>query len=144
MGAKKGDTLKVHYTGTLEDGMEFDSSKGRDPLEFVLGEGTLIPGFEKAVEGREKGDKITIAIPPEEAYGPVEEGLQVRVERESLPEELDPEVGMVVQLTTDDDVTEVEAIITEVTEEDILLDANHPLAGKKLLFEVEILDIIPV
>lgn len=143
MGAKKGDTMKVHYIGTLENGVEFESSLDHEPLEFVLGEGALITGFEKAMEGREVGEKLTITIPPEEGYGPVMEEWKIRVERAHLPDELDPQLGMIIQLQNEDDVTEAEAIITEVTDTDVLLDANHPLAGKKLIYSVEILDITP-
>lgn len=143
MGAKKGDVLQVHYTGTLADGTEFDSSRDREPLEFVLGGGMLIPGFDRAVEGREVGDSFSFTIPADQAYGPAREDMRVAVARNEIPEHIIPEVGMVLQLTTDGATPEVDAMITKVTDEVVLLDANHPLAGKDLTFAVEILSITP-
>lgn len=139
MAAKNGDTLRVHYTGTLDDGTEFDSSREREPLEFTLGEGSLIPGFEKAVTGKEAGETVKVTIPAEDAYGEHLEELVIEVERGQVPAHITPEVGLMLQLTTEDG--EMDVLITEVNDEVITLDANHPLAGENLTFEIEILEI---
>ncbi|MEX0844054.1 MAG: peptidylprolyl isomerase [Balneolaceae bacterium] len=138
---KNGDTVKVHYTGKLEDGSVFDSSESRDPLEITLGEGKLIPGFEKAVVGLEVGDKTTANIESAEAYGDRREDLEVTVERAQLPEEIEPEVGMQLQLNQPDGQP-VPVQITKVEEENIIIDANHPLAGKDLTFDIELVEIV--
>lgn len=139
MAAKNGDTLRVHYTGTLDDGTEFDSSREREPLEFTLGEGSLIPGFEKAVTGKEAGETVKVTIPAEDAYGEHLEELVIEVERGQVPAHITPEVGLMLQLTTEDG--EMDVLITEVNDEIITLDANHPLAGENLTFEIEILEV---
>lgn len=138
---KNGDTVKVHYTGKLEDGSIFDTSESRDPLEITLGEGKLIPGFENAVVGLEVGDKTTANIESTEAYGERRDDLEVTVEREQLPEDIEPEVGMQLQLNQPDGQP-VPVQITKVEEENIIIDANHPLAGKDLTFDIELVDII--
>jgi peptidylprolyl isomerase len=139
MAARKGDTLRVHYTGTLSDGREFDSSRGREPLEFVLGQEMLIPGFERAVEGKAVGETVSVLISPDDAYGPRNEGLILAVPRGDVPAHITPEVGLRLQITMDDG--EMEVVITKVTEKEVVLDGNHPLAGESLLFHIEIVDI---
>ncbi|SHN60916.1 FKBP-type peptidyl-prolyl cis-trans isomerase [Desulfovibrio litoralis] len=139
--AKKGNTVKVFYTGTLEDGTEFDSNIGGTPLEFVLGEGQLIPGFEKAVTGKKVGDKVTTTIAPADAYGEYNEEETITIPRNEVPENIDPEVGMVLQLNMEGGVP-LDVMITEVTDEHVVLDANHPLAGKTLIFNIEIAEIL--
>ncbi|WP_421774807.1 FKBP-type peptidyl-prolyl cis-trans isomerase [Gracilimonas sp.] len=138
---KDGDTVKVHYTGKLEDGSVFDSSVSRDPLEVTLGEGKLIPGFENAVVGLEVGDKTTANIASADAYGERRDDLEVTIEREQLPEDIEPEVGMQLQLNQPNGQP-VPVQITKVEEENIIIDANHPLAGKDLTFDIELVEII--
>ncbi len=138
--ASDGDTVRVNYTGTLEDGTTFDTSVGREPLEFTLGEGKMIPGFEKAVYGLQVGKSKTVTIPAEEAYGPHRDDLVIVVEREQLPAGLEPEVGQQLQMQQTDGSTAV-VIVTDVSETTITIDANHPLAGKDLTFEIELVEI---
>lgn len=138
--AKKGDTVKVHYTGKLENGETFDSSKDRDPLEFVIGGGNVIPGFEKGVLGMKEGASVNITIPPEEAYGERDEQFVVRVSRNEFPENITPAVGLQLQMTQPNDEPIV-VMITDMSDDTITLDANHPLAGQTLFFEVELVEI---
>ncbi|MDR9418787.1 peptidylprolyl isomerase [Gracilimonas sp.] len=138
---KDGDTVKVHYTGKLEDGSVFDSSVERDPLEITLGEGKLIPGFEKAVVGLEVGDKTTASIESADAYGERRDDLELSIERSQLPQDIEPQVGMQLQLNQPNGQP-VPVQITEVEEENIKIDANHPLAGKDLTFDIELVDIV--
>lgn len=135
--AKNGDTVKVHYTGTLADGTQFDSSLERDPLEFTLGEGQLIPGFEKTVVGMTPGESRTVTVPAEEAYGPYRKEMVLEVPRSQFPPEMQLEIGMQLQLGGEEENKMVVAI-TAVTEEQITLDANHPLAGKDLTFNIQL------
>lgn len=141
MPIKKGDEVSVHYTGKLSSGEEFDSSRGRDPLKFTLGKGMLIPGFEAAVEGREPGDKVTVVIPPEQGYGKADPDLVFRVPRAQVPENIPLKEGTPLQLSTEDG--QMDVVITDVGPDEITLDANHPLAGKDLEFEIEIMDARP-
>jgi FKBP-type peptidyl-prolyl cis-trans isomerase 2 len=138
---KNGDTVKVHYTGKLEDGSVFDSSVERDPLEVKLGEGKLIPGFENAVIGLEVGDSTTANIESADAYGERREDLEVTVERSQLPEDIEPQVGMQLQLNQPNGQP-VPVQVTKVEDENIIIDANHPLAGKDLTFDIELVDIV--
>jgi len=138
--AKDGDTVRVHYTGTLDDGTTFDSSVEREPLEFTLGQDQVIPGFEEAVRGLEVGQSKTVTIPAAEAYGPYSEQLVMEIGRDQLPEGLDPEVGQQLQAQGADGRTTV-VVITEVSETTVTVDANHPLAGKDLTFEIELVEI---
>ena len=137
---KKNDTVKVHYTGKLEDGQVFDTSEGREPIEFTLGEGQLIPGFEKGLIDMKVNEKKTITIPKEEAYGEPRPELVQEVEKNQLPEEIKPEVGMGLVSKTPDG-REMNLIVAEVKDETIVVDGNHPLAGKDLVFDLEVVEI---
>jgi len=139
--AKSGDTVRIHYTGKLEDGTQFDSSSGREPLEFALGGGQVIPGFEQAVEGMVVGDSKSVAIEADRAYGPRQEQLVQDVPKTALPPEMEPAVGMSLQgQATDGQVTHF--VVTEVAETTITVDANHPLAGQTLNFDIELMEIV--
>ena len=138
---KKGDTVKVHYTGKLEDGKEFDSSLNRQPLQFEVGAGRVINGFEDAVVGLKVGDKKTVTIPAEDAYGSYDENLLIDIPKKNVPEGVIPEVGMKFQLVNQQGQA-VHVVVTEVHDETVRLDANHPLAGKTLVFDLEILEIL--
>jgi peptidylprolyl isomerase len=138
--AKSGDTVKIHYTGTLDDGTEFDSSAGREPLEFSLGSGQVIAGFDNAVDGMTVGDSKTVTIPPGEAYGEQHEQLVQEVPKTSLPDDMKPEVGMQLQSQGPDGQV-MNLVIAEVAEESITVDGNHTLAGKALTFAIELVEI---
>jgi len=138
--AKSGDSVKIHYTGTLEDGTEFDSSSGREPLEFSLGSGQVIPGFDNAVDGMAVGDSKTVTIPAGEAYGERHEQLIQQVPKTSLPDDMKPEVGMQLQSQSPDGQV-MNLLVTEVEDETITVDANHPLAGQALTFAIELVEI---
>lgn len=137
--AKSGHTVKVHYTGKLEDGSVFDSSQGRDPLGFTLGQGQMIPGFEQAVLGMTIGEVREANIPCKEAYGERSDELMVEVPMAQVPSDIKPEVGM--QLAINDGDKSRPVVVADVSEEKIVLDANHPLAGKDLTFEIELVEI---
>jgi peptidylprolyl isomerase len=139
--AKDGDTIKVHYTGKLDDGSVFDSSADRDPLEFKLGENRIIRGFENAVIGMEPGEKSTAKIPAEEAFGPHRDEMVMEVKKEDLPTDLEPKIGQKFNLHHSDDQTII-VTVTEVTEDTVTLDANHTLAGKDLTFDIELVEIV--
>lgn len=134
---KNGDTVKVHYTGTLADGTVFDSSLEREPLEFTLGEGQLIPGFEKTVLGMSAGESRTVIIPAEEAYGPYRAEMVLEVPRTQLPTDMQPQVGMQLQIGEEQGEGML-VQITQVSDSNITLDANHPLAGKDLTFNIQL------
>jgi len=138
--AKQGDTVKVNYTGKLSDGTIFDSSIGRHPMQFTVGKGQLIAGFEKAVLGMAAGDKKTVVIAVAEAYGPRQDSAVVEVERKNLPADLEAQIGQRLELTQEDDST-VLVTVMGASETSLTLDANHPLAGKELTFEIELLSI---
>ena len=138
--AKSGDTVKIHYTGTLDDGTEFDSSAGRDPLEFEIGSGQVIPGFDKAVEGMTVGDKQSVRIEATDAYGDRHEQLVQTVPKSALPEEIEPAVGMALQSQSPDGQV-MNLTVTEVTDDAITVDANHPLAGQALTFDIELVAV---
>ena len=138
--AKPGDTVHVHYTGRLDDGSVFDASEGRDPLEFTLGQGQVIGGFDDAVSGMAVGDAKTVRIPSDEAYGPRRDELLIEVPRAQLPDGLDVEVGMQLQLRREDGGA-MPVTVAETGEAAITLDANHPLAGQALTFELQLVGI---
>jgi peptidylprolyl isomerase len=138
--AKQGDTVRVHYTGTLTDGTVFDSSEGGDPLEFTLGGGDLIPGFEQIVMGMSEGERRTGTIAPEDAYGVHDDRLVLVVDRSTLPDEVEPEVGEELELESEAGET-LPVVITEITESEVTLDGNHPLAGKELIFTIDLVEI---
>lgn len=141
MAAKKGDTVKIHYTGTLQDGYVFDSSLDRMPLEFTIGSGMVIPGFEAAVIGQEVGYKATFTLQPEEAYGPLDEDKIFHFPHSAFPEGVKPEIGKAMELVSPDGVGQFVAYITEVNDDVVVLDANHELAGKALTFSIELMEI---
>jgi peptidylprolyl isomerase len=138
--AKKGDQVKVHYTGKLADGTVFDSSKDREPLAFELGAGMMIEGFDKAVTGMEIGQSKTAEIPSAEAYGEHREDMVVTVPRTQLPEDMEPEIGQQLGMQQPNG-QQVPVIVTKVETESIEIDANHPLAGKDLIFDLELVSI---
>ena len=138
--AQEGDTVKVHYTGKLDNGLVFDSSQDREPLEFKIGAGQVIPGFEKGIIGMEVGQSKTVKLPPEEAYGPQREELIAEVKKADIPENIKPSVGQRLSLRQPDGNT-VNVTISDVNEESITLDANHSLAGKTLIFDIELVEI---
>ena len=138
---KANDTVKVHYTGKLDNGQVFDSSVDREPLKVTLGQGLLIPGFEKGLIDMEVNENKTITIPKEEAYGEVRKELFQRIDRSELPESINPEVGMGL-VAQNPDGSERQLRVAEVTETDIVVDANHPLAGQDLTFELQLVDIM--
>jgi peptidylprolyl isomerase len=141
MEAKTGDVVRVHYTGRLLDGTTFDSSEGRDPLEFTVGAGQMIKGFDAGVQGMRVGDKKTIQIVPEEAYGHRDEEAIIEFPRENVPSDMQLEPGM--QLTLRNQYGQpVPVIVLEVKEEVVVMDANHMLAGQELVFEVELVEIV--
>ena len=137
---KENDTVKVHYTGKLVDGQVFDSSLEREPLEFKLGEGQLIPGFENGILNMAVNEKKTINIPSSEAYGEVRQELLQEIPKNELPEDIKPEVGMGLVSRTPEG-REIQLVVADVKDESIVVDANHPLAGKELNFEIELIEI---
>lgn len=139
--AKTGNTVHIHYTGRLDDGTVFDSSQDREPLAFTLGEGQVIPGFEAAVTGMEPGQSITTEIPSDEAYGPRRPEMEISMPRSQFPDGLNPEVGQQLQMQTPDGQA-VPVTVTGASDEAIDLDANHPLAGKDLTFDIELVKVV--
>ncbi len=137
---KENDTVVVHYTGKLANGEVFDSSEGKSPLEFKIGSGQLIPGFEKAVLGMKADESKTFNIPKDEAYGDVRDDLRYEVPVENFPEDIEPTPGMRLNMGTGDG-REIPVTVTEVQDKVVNLDANHPLAGKDLIFEVKVVEI---
>ncbi|MDY6918132.1 MAG: peptidylprolyl isomerase [Chloroflexota bacterium] len=139
--AKHGDTVKVHYTGKLADGTVFDTSANEEPLEFTIGQGQVIPGFEEAVVGMDPGQKKITKLPPDRAYGPFREDMVLVMDRRQISEQVTPEVGMQLEMR-DKDGTSFVVTVKEVTESSVTLDANHPLAGKDLRFDIQLLEIL--
>ncbi len=137
---KKGDKVRAHYRGTLDDGTEFDNSAGGDPIEFEVGSGALIPGFELAVVGMEAGEKKTLTLSVDEAYGPRREELLLTVPRDEVPADLDAAVGE--SLVLERNGQEIQVIVKSISDTGLTLDANHPLAGRDLVFEIEMIDIV--
>jgi peptidylprolyl isomerase len=138
---KTGDTVQVHYTGKLDTGEQFDSSRERDPLQFTLGNGELIPGFENAVIGMKVGDEKTVRIPSHDAYGPYMEEMKMVIDRTKIPEDLELKVGLNLTLQGTDE-RKLNVKIVDVTEDTVTMDANHPLAGQDLLFDIELMKIL--
>jgi peptidylprolyl isomerase len=139
--AKPGDKVRIHYTGTLSDGSTFDSSEGRDPLEFTVGSGEIIPGLDKEVEGMAVGEAKSVTVAAAEAYGDHDPGRTQAVPRDQVPDHIPLDIGTQLQLQTPDGQA-VAVSVAEVTEDEVVLDANHPLAGKDLNFAVELVEIV--
>ena len=140
--AQNGDKVKVHYHGKLRTGETFDSSQGREPLEFTVGSGQVIKGFDDGVRGMTPGDKKTVEIPVGEAYGEKESERIVEFPKNQFPPEMNPEVGMQLVMS-DGSGQQIPVLFTEVKEESVMLDANHPLAGQDLIFDIELVEIVP-
>jgi FKBP-type peptidyl-prolyl cis-trans isomerase 2 len=138
--AKEGSKVKVHYTGRLADGTEFDSSADQQPLEFKVGAGEVIPGFEQAVLGMSEGESKTTRVPAGEAYGDYDDDLVMEVERGQFPENITPEVGQRLQLRQPDGQV-FGAVVTDVDGDSVTLDANHPLAGQELVFDIQLVEV---
>ena len=137
---KSGDTVRIHYTGTLSDGEVFDSSEGRDPLEFTVGSGQIIPGLDAAIPGMTEGEKKTVEIPVDQAYGPINPEARQAVPRADIPAEIPLEVGTRLQMQTPQGQV-VPVMVFEVSDDEVVLDANHPLAGRDLTFAIELVSI---
>lgn len=137
---KSGDTVRIHYTGTLNDGTVFDSSQGRDPLEFTVGSGQIIPGLDKALPGMEVGDAKSVPVPAAEAYGPRNDEAVMDVPRTEFPDDIPLEPGTMLEMRSPDGRA-VPVQITEVKEDAVTLDANHRLAGEDLTFDIELVAI---
>lgn len=137
---KKGDTVKVHYTGRFDDGEVFDSSQGREPLQFKVGTGDIIKGLEKAVLGMQPGEKKNVTVNPEEGYGNHNKKLLMEMPKERIPEDISPEKGMPLQLVNKQGKA-IPVVVNEILDKSVRLDANHPLAGKVLFFDLELVEI---
>ena len=137
---KENNTVKVHYTGKLADGQVFDTSEGKEPIEFVLGQGRLIPGFEKGLIDMKLNEKKTINIAKEEAYGEVNDQLIQEVDKANLPQDMEPKVGMGL-VSKSPEGQEMNLMIIEVKDESVVIDGNHPLAGRDLIFDLEVVEI---
>lgn len=137
---KSGDTVAIHYTGTLQDGTTFDSSEGREPLEFVVGSGQIIPGLDTALPGMEVGEKKVVSIESTEAYGPVNPEMRQAVPREGIPADIPLDLGTQLQMQTPDGQA-MPVTVVDVDDKTVTLDANHPLAGKDLQFDIELVKI---
>ncbi len=138
--AKKGDKVKVHYTGKLTSGDEFDSSAGRSPLEFTVGAGQMIPGFDAAIPGMNIGEKKTITIAPEDAYGEKKEEAIIEFPKSNIPADMKLEPGMKLQLRNEEGHP-FPVVVADIKDEVVVLDANHELAGKELIFDIELVEI---
>ena len=139
--AAPGDTVRVHYTGTFADGTQFDSSVGRDPIQLTLGAGMVIPGFENALVGMAEGDTKSVTLEPMDAYGPHDARLVQKVERDRIPSEIDVQVGTGLQ-TSDDNGNTINLMVIGVEDEAVTVDANHPLAGRDLRFDLELVEVV--
>lgn len=138
--ARAGDTVRVHYTGTLDDGSVFDSSRGREPLEFTVGAGQVIPGFDEAVTGMQPGEEKRVTIPADDAYGQRRPEMVGSIRREQFPPGIQPAVGQQLQMSQQGHTFVV--TVTEVSDDEVTLDANHPLAGEDLTFQLELVEIV--
>ncbi len=141
--AKDGDKVKVHYHGKLRSGETFDSSENRDPLEFTVGAGQMIKGFDDGVKGMQVGDKKTVEIGADDAYGQKEDANLIEFPKDQFPPEMTPAVGHQLMLSNDQG-QQFPVVIKEIKESSVLLDANHPLAGQDLIFDIEMVEIQPV
>jgi FKBP-type peptidyl-prolyl cis-trans isomerase 2 len=141
MAVQSGNTIKIHYHGRLSDGTTFDSSDGRSPLEFTVGSGSVIKGFDDGVQGMTVGEKKTIEIPFLDAYGPEDPSMIIEFPIDRLPEDLKPEIGMQLNMNNAEG-QQFAVTITDITEDNIILNANHPLAGKDLIFDLELVEIV--
>ncbi len=137
---KAGDNVRIHYTGTLTDGSVFDSSDGAEPLEFTVGSGQIIPGLDSAIPGMSVGDKKVVEVPVDQAYGPVEPAARQAVPRQEIPADIPLDMGMQLQVQTPDGQT-MAVTVVELSDEEVVLDANHPLAGQDLTFAIELVSI---
>ena len=137
---KSGDTVRIHYTGTLLDGSTFDSSDGRDPLEFEVGSGHVIAGLDVALPGMVVGDKKTVNVPCQEAYGPIDPDMRQVVSRGSIPPDIPLEIGLRLQMQAPDGQA-LPVVVSELTDDEVTLDANHPLAGYDLVFAIELVSV---
>jgi len=140
--AQSGDKVKVHYHGTLKSGEIFDSSQGREPLEFTVGSGQVIKGFDEGVKGMQVGDKKKVEIPVQDAYGEKSNEMIFEFPKSQFPADMNPEVGAQLMMS-DGSGQSFPVTITEVKEDSVLLDANHPLAGQDLIFDIELVEIVP-
>lgn len=138
--AKEGNTVKVHYTGKLNNDQVFDSSRERDPLEFTIGAGQMIQGFDKAVNGMSVGENKQVTIPSAEAYGERNEEAVFKLPKTQLPQDLEPKAGMQLEANREDGQRQM-LLIVDVEEEEVVLDANHPLAGQDLIFDIELVEV---
>lgn len=139
---QNGDKVRVHYHGKLRSGETFDSSEGREPLEFTVGSGQVIPGFDDGVRGMQAGEKKTIEIPVDQAYGPKSQEMIIEFPTNQFPPDMKPEAGMQLMMNNGQG-QQFPVTITEVREDSVLLDANHPLAGQDLIFDLELVEIVP-
>ena len=137
---KTGDTVRIHYTGTLSDGEVFDSSEGRDPLEFTVGSGQIIPGLDTAIPGMTPGEKKSVPVPVDQAYGPIDPQNRQAVPRTEIPAEIPLDLGTQLQMQSPQGQV-MPVTVVEVSETEVVLDANHPLAGKDLTFDIELVSI---
>ena len=140
--AKKGNSVVVHYTGTLTSGDQFDSSIGSDPLEFILGEGMMIAGFDAAVLGMKIGEKKTVTIPSADAYGEISDDNIISIPKRELPDGMTVTVGTQLQMEIGEEGQVIPVIVTEVGDKDFTIDGNHDLAGQELTFEIELIEIL--
>ncbi len=143
--AKEGDTVKIHYTGKLENGKVFDTSIDSDPLQFTIGANQIIPGFEKSVTGMEIDESKTITIPTDEAYGPHREEMVFNIPIDQFPSDIEPKIGQQLQLSQANDQATGQtmiAIVTQISESHVTIDANHPLAGETLIFDIQLIEIV--
>lgn len=138
---KTGDTVRIHYTGTLADGSVFDSSRGGDPLEFTVGSGQIIPGLDQALPGMSVGEEKTVAVPCDEAYGAHDPNGRQSIPRDQVPEHIPLEIGTALQMKLPDGRS-MAVTVAEVSDAEVVLDANHPLAGKDLTFDIEMVEIV--
>lgn len=138
---QEGDEVRVHYTGKLKDGTVFDSSRSREPLQFKVGAGMMIKGFDEAVRGMQEGESKTAEIPSDEAYGERNDQMLVKITKDKFPEDINPEVGQQLSMQSQEGQP-IPVVITEIEGEEVTLDANHPLAGKDLVFDIEVVEFV--